>query len=207
MAKSNPGLAEAFENSGEARAIELSFLLAVALREAPYRKMRADALMAALAKPLFENRCHLSAFVPKNNSAQRTLSAALCSPVDKSVLIWANVSEQVDAKIKASISENIFPVTLKAPEYASGHIIWVLDYLGPPSRLTESLHALNQSLRTRKISADELVSMHPIVRKRYGINKMPGVRSQFVPFGEEGSSLQNAREKTVKILREAPKRT
>ncbi|HKL06086.1 MAG TPA: toxin-activating lysine-acyltransferase [Roseovarius sp.] len=50
--------------------------------------------------------------------------------------IWASVSEEVDAKIREQIRAGVFPVRLKADEWASGEINWLMDVIAPDQPTT-----------------------------------------------------------------------
>jgi len=50
--------------------------------------------------------------------------------------IWASVSEEVDAKIREQIRAGVFPVRLKADEWASGEINWLMDVSAPDQPTT-----------------------------------------------------------------------
>lgn len=55
------------------------------------------------------------------------------------VAIWASVSEEVDAKIREQIKANVFPVRLKAEDWTSGEINWLLDVIAPNTKATTSV--------------------------------------------------------------------
>ena len=45
--------------------------------------------------------------------------------------IWASVSEEVDAKLRNQIKGGAWPVHLKADEWNSGEINWLIDVIAP----------------------------------------------------------------------------
>ena len=57
------------------------------------------------------------------------------------VAIWASVSEEVDAKLREQIKAGVFPVRLKADEWASGEINWLLDVIAPDQKAITSVIA------------------------------------------------------------------
>jgi hemolysin-activating ACP:hemolysin acyltransferase len=52
-------------------------------------------------------------------------------PLPAGIAIWAKVSEEVDKKIREQIKAGAFPVRLKAEEWDSGDIAWLLDVIAP----------------------------------------------------------------------------
>ena len=52
-------------------------------------------------------------------------------PLPAGIAIWAKVSDEVDAKIREQIKAGAFPVRLKAEEWDSGEIAWLLDVIAP----------------------------------------------------------------------------
>jgi cytolysin-activating lysine-acyltransferase len=55
--------------------------------------------------------------------------------------IWANVSEEVDAKIREQTTAGVFPVRLKPEDWASGSINWLLDVVAPTAMLATAVLA------------------------------------------------------------------
>jgi len=50
--------------------------------------------------------------------------------------IWASVSEEVDAQLREQIRAGVFPVRLKADDWDSGSINWLLDVIAPDAKAT-----------------------------------------------------------------------
>ena len=74
------------------------------------------------------------------------------------IAIWASVSEEVDAKIREQIKAGIFPVRLKADEWASGNINWLLDVIAPDQKATAQVIAgFGQIARAGELR------LHPII--------------------------------------------
>jgi cytolysin-activating lysine-acyltransferase len=52
-------------------------------------------------------------------------------PLPAGIAIWAKVSDEVDGKIREQIKAGAFPVRLKAEDWDSGEIAWLLDVIAP----------------------------------------------------------------------------
>ena len=75
------------------------------------------------------------------------------------IAICAKVSPEVDSKIREQIKAKVFPIRLKAAEWASGEITWLLDVIAPnPKLATAVLASFRQTLKDGQVFA------HPIVR-------------------------------------------
>jgi hemolysin-activating ACP:hemolysin acyltransferase len=57
------------------------------------------------------------------------------------VATWASVIEEVNARIREQIKAGVFPVRLKADEWTSGAINWLLDVIAPDRKSTASVIA------------------------------------------------------------------
>lgn len=74
--------------------------------------------------------------------------------------IWASVSEEVDVKIRDQIKTGTFPVRLKAEDWDSGDINWLLDIIAPDKKTTTSVIA-----NFRQVVKEGNLRLHPIVTK------------------------------------------
>ncbi|HEX8061740.1 MAG TPA: toxin-activating lysine-acyltransferase [Allosphingosinicella sp.] len=91
--------------------------------------------------------------------------------------IWASVSEEVDAHIREQVRAGVFPIRLKADDWASGSINWLLDVIAPDSRSTARVIA-----NFRQVVKEGSLRLHPIITrlvdaetlKRMGAEKMSG---------------------------------
>jgi hemolysin-activating ACP:hemolysin acyltransferase len=89
--------------------------------------------------------------------------------------IWASVSEEVDAQIREQVRAGVFPVRLKADDWASGSINWLLDVIAPDTKSTASVIA-----NFRQVVKEGSLRLHPIITrlvdaetlKRMGAEKM-----------------------------------
>lgn len=77
-----------------------------------------------------------------------------------SLAIWASVSDEVDAKIRDQIKGGVFPVRLKAEEWQSGKINWLLDMIAPDQKTTVQVIA-----NFKQVVKDGELRMHPIVTR------------------------------------------
>ncbi|MCG7495031.1 toxin-activating lysine-acyltransferase [Thalassobius sp. Cn5-15] len=88
---------------------------------------------------------------------------AIAYPVDKErgdladitgLAIWASVSEEVDAKIR----NGVWPLRLKAEDWTSGEISWLIDVIAPDRKTTASvLGNFKQVVKTGDLR------LHPII--------------------------------------------
>ncbi len=76
------------------------------------------------------------------------------------IAIWASVSDEVDAKIRAQIGAGAFPIRLKADEWTSGDTHWLLDVIAPDRKATATVIANFRQL----VKAGGL-KLHPMVAK------------------------------------------
>lgn len=74
--------------------------------------------------------------------------------------IWASVSEEVDAQLREQIRAGVFPVRLKADDWTSGSINWLLDVIAPDSKSTASVIA-----NFRQVVKEGSLRLHPIVTR------------------------------------------
>jgi hemolysin-activating ACP:hemolysin acyltransferase len=74
--------------------------------------------------------------------------------------IWASVSEEVDAQIREQVRAGVFPVRLKAEDWTSGSINWLLDVIAPDARSTASVIA-----NFRQVVKEGSLRLHPIVTR------------------------------------------
>lgn len=72
--------------------------------------------------------------------------------------IWASVSEEVDLKIREQIRAGVFPLRLKAEEWNSGKINWLLDVIAVDQKTAGHVIA-----NFRQVAKDGELRMHPII--------------------------------------------
>lgn len=73
---------------------------------------------------------------------------------------WANVSEDVDARIREQISAGVFPVRLKPEDWTSGSINWLLDVIAPDKRATASVIA-----NFKQVVKEGSLRLHPLINR------------------------------------------
>jgi len=76
------------------------------------------------------------------------------------VAIWASVSEEVDERIRDQIKAGAFPVRLKAEDWNSGSINWLLDVIAPDSKAIAAVIA-----NFRQVVKEGALRLHPIVAR------------------------------------------
>ncbi|GMP12490.1 toxin-activating lysine-acyltransferase [Bradyrhizobium sp. TM239] len=69
-----------------------------------------------------------------------------------------SVSDEVDAKIRELIQARVFPVRLKAEDWASGETTWLLDVIAPSQKVATAVLA-----NFKQVVKDKPVRIHPIV--------------------------------------------
>jgi cytolysin-activating lysine-acyltransferase len=91
--------------------------------------------------------------------------------------IWASVSEEVDERIREQIKAGVFPVRLKAEDWTSGDINWLLDVIAPDQKTAASVIA-----NFKQVVKEGSLRLHPIIiklvdeeaLKKMGAEKMGG---------------------------------
>lgn len=74
--------------------------------------------------------------------------------------IWASVSEEIDAKIREQVQAGTFPIRLKAEDWNSGSINWLLDVIAPDQRTTANVIA-----NFKQVVKEGSLRLHPIVTR------------------------------------------
>lgn len=74
--------------------------------------------------------------------------------------IWASVSEEVDEKIREQVKSGVFPVRLKAEEWTSGDINWLLDVIAVDQKTTGQVIA-----NFRQVVKEGDLRLHPIITR------------------------------------------
>jgi cytolysin-activating lysine-acyltransferase len=75
------------------------------------------------------------------------------------MIIWASVSEEVDARISEQIKVGVFPVRLKPEDWTSGKINWLLDLVAPlPQHATAVIANFKQAVKGGELLINPLVS-------------------------------------------------
>ncbi|MEM7210442.1 MAG: toxin-activating lysine-acyltransferase [Pseudomonadota bacterium] len=74
--------------------------------------------------------------------------------------IWASVSEEVDAKIREQVANSVFPVRLKADEWNSGSINWLIDVIAQDQKTIATVIA-----NFRQVVKDGELRLHPMISR------------------------------------------
>jgi len=74
------------------------------------------------------------------------------------IAIWASVSDAVDAKIREQIQARVFPLRLKAEDWNSGEIYWLLDVIAPSQKVATAVLA-----NFKQVVKDKPIRIHPLV--------------------------------------------
>lgn len=129
--------------------------IVLALSTVPrYRHITFAELQSLVVEPLLRNRIAVASLpLAKDGQAESMGLAGLA--------IWASVSDEVDARIREQASSGVFPVRLKAEDWASGDRIWVLDVIAP-TRATASTVLAN----LRKVTKQDDFSIHPVAAQQ-----------------------------------------
>ena len=117
-----------------------------------YRHQTVADLTHLILEPLIRDRVAIAAPKPKNEGDPPGTLAGIA--------IWAKVSEEVNEKIQEQIKAGSFPIRLKADDWTSGDIIWLLDVIAPSQKLSTSVLA-----NFRQVVKEGQVRIHPIVAK------------------------------------------
>ncbi|CUH81108.1 toxin-activating lysine-acyltransferase [Tropicibacter naphthalenivorans] len=72
--------------------------------------------------------------------------------------IWASVSKEVDAKIRDQIKAGAFPIRLKADEWRSGDINWLLDIIAGDKKTAGTVLT-----NFRQVVKEGDLRLHPLV--------------------------------------------
>ena len=100
------------------------------------------------------------------------------------VAIWASVSEDVDGRIREQVQAGTFPIRLKAEDWNSGDINWLLDVIAPDQRTTANVIA-----NFKQVVKEGSLRLHPIVTRlvdaetlaKMGAEKMSAPAAPSVP--------------------------
>lgn len=119
-----------------------------------YRNQMLGDVQAMVLDPLMRDRIAIA--------SEKADDAADAMQTLAGIAFWATVSEEVDARIREQIKTGAFPVRLKAADWNSGNIVWLLDVIAPSQKL-----ATNVLLNFRKVLKDQSdVRIHPVVARQ-----------------------------------------
>lgn len=130
-----------------------------------YRSQTVADLQFILLEPLTRDRV---AMAYPSNGEHNNLSDLM------GVAIWAAVSEEADARIRAQIKAGKFPVRLKTEDWNSGKIIWLLDVIAGDPKST-SLVISNFG----KVVKGGSLRMHPLIAKMVDAEMLKKLGAKF----------------------------
>lgn len=114
-----------------------------------YRQQSLDDLHHLVLDPLINDRI---AIASAGNGESNPLADIA------GVAIWASVSEEVDQKIRDQIKAGVFPLRLKAEDWKSGNINWLLDVIAPNSKACTNVFA-----NFHQVVKDGELRFHPLI--------------------------------------------
>jgi len=76
------------------------------------------------------------------------------------IAIWASLSDEVDAKIREQIKSGTFPVRLKADEWNSWPVNWLLDVIAPDQKAITSVIA-----NFKQVVKEGDLRLHPLIAR------------------------------------------
>ena len=116
-----------------------------------YRSQTLADLQHLILEPLMRDRVAIA--YPGGDKAGQLADIA-------GLAIWASVSEEVDAKIREQVQAGTFPIRLKAEDWNSGDINWLLDVIAPDQRTTANVIA-----NFKQVVKEGSLRLHPIVTR------------------------------------------
>lgn len=116
-----------------------------------YRNQTLGDLQHLVLEPLIRDRIAIAYPGKTENSALTDISG---------LAIWASVSDTVDQHIREQISAGVFPIRLKAEDWASGEINWLLDVIAPDQKTTASVIA-----NFKQVVKEGGLRLHPVITK------------------------------------------
>lgn len=99
--------------------------------------------------PLLRGR--LSTAIPQSLEEQAQSPGGLSG-----IIIWATVSDAVDAKIRTQIEAEVFPVRLIGNDWACGQRLWIFDVIAPTAELAKSM-----LIKFRQSTVNTQAAFHP----------------------------------------------
>jgi cytolysin-activating lysine-acyltransferase len=116
-----------------------------------YRHQSLADLQHLVLEPLIRDRIAIA--YPGNSDDAQLADIA-------GVAIWANVSPEVDATIREQIKAGTFPLKLKAEDWTSGDINWLIDVIAPNQRATASVIA-----NFKQVVREGGLRLHPLITR------------------------------------------
>jgi hemolysin-activating ACP:hemolysin acyltransferase len=96
------------------------------------------------------------------------------------VAIWASVSDEADQRIRDQIKGGVWPLRLKAEDWASGSNNWLIDVIAADERSTASVIA-----NFRQVVKEGSLKLHPLITRLVNEETLKKMGAQ--KFGQEGA--------------------
>ncbi len=116
-----------------------------------YRHQALSDISHLVVDPLIRDKIAIAHASSADGEKEAALSPA-------AVAIWASVSEEVDRKIKEQIQAKAFPIRLRADDWNSGDIVWLLDVVAPSREMATSVLS-----NFSKVAKSDTVKIHPMI--------------------------------------------
>ena len=115
-------------------------------------------------------RIAIATVAPANDDNDKPAGAGSLTNPLIGIALWANVSEEVDKKIREQAAAGTFPVKLNSGDWTSGDIVWLLDVIAPSQKLSAQVLASFKQVLAEKLPdrKSKDVKLHPIIKKMIG---------------------------------------
>lgn len=100
--------------------------------------------------------------------------------------IWASVNEEADARIREQIQAGTFPVRLKAEDWNSGDINWLLDVVATDQRTTANVIA-----NFKQVVKEGSLHLHPIITRLVDAQTLQNIGAEKVAHPVPSSVPEN----------------
>jgi hemolysin-activating ACP:hemolysin acyltransferase len=132
-----------------------------------YRHQSLSDLQHLVLDPLIRDRVAIAYPSDKDASPMSDIAG---------LAIWESVSEEVDAKLRDQIKGGAWPVRLKADEWNSGEINWLIDVIAPDQKTCVSVLG-----NFKQVVKDGDLRLHPIIGRlvdKETLEKMGAAQAQ-----------------------------
>ena len=120
-----------------------------------YRTQAIGDLQHLVLEPLMRDRLAMAYPGKKDGETDQGLPPDMLG-----FAIWASVSQEVDTQIREQIRSGVFPIRLKADDWTSGDINWLLDVVAPSTKATASVIA-----NFRQVVKEGALAIHPVITR------------------------------------------
>ncbi len=138
-----------------------------------YRHQTLADLQHLVLEPLMRDRVAI---------AQRASDQPVAEDI-AGVAIWASVSEECDARIRDQIKGGTWPLRLKADDWNSGQINWLIDVIAPDAKSAASVIA-----NFRQVVKEGSLRLHPIIARLVDAETLENLGLKRDGAGEEAKA-------------------